>query len=361
MNIKVDREALLNGVHVVYGAVNERSSLPILANMLLKATKNTLCMTATNLDIGISYKIDIETADEGSIAIPAKRFFDIVKETTEPELLITSKKNNIVMIECGRSFFRMMGLPKEEFPKIPEIRDGIDFIINQSALKEMLNLTIFAISQDETRYVLNGVLFHIDNNKLSLVATDGRRLAVASSSLSQSSGHKKGIIVPAKTVYELNKILKNEGRVEFMLSDNQALLKMDNIEIASRLIEGEFPNYENVIPNKKEGLRVDREMLLSSLKRVSIFTTQDSAGVRFDISKNRLVISKQSPDIGEAKDELDIGYAGDEMAIGFNPNYIIDVLKNLTDDEIEFELNGPDKPGAIRKEGYTYIVLPMQL
>lgn len=364
MNLKVDREILLNGLTVVYGAINERSSLPILSNILIEASKNRLYLTATNLDMGILYNLPADIIEEGSTTIPARRFFDIVKQTQDGELFVASKKNNAVTVECDKSFFKMMGLPKEEFPKIPEFQDEATFTINQGSLKNMLNLTSFAVSQDETRYVLNGVLFFINENSITLVATDGRRLAVAYDLTGQKEKPtkcEKKVIVPTKTMQELNRVLKDDGDIEIALKNNQAAFKMDDIKIISRLIEGEFPGYETVIPDKIGGIKINREELISSVRRVSIFTTPDSAGIKFDISKNKIIIYKQSPDMGEARDEIDIEHNGGNLTVGFNPSYIIDVLKSLSDDEIELEINGPDKPAVIRKEGYTYVVLPMQL
>lgn len=363
MNIKVNREILVNGLNIVYGAVNERSSLPILSNILIDALKNKLYLTSTNLDIGILYELPADVIEEGSITIPAKRFFDITKQTQEDEIFVTSKKNNSITIESPKSFFKMMGLPKEDFPKIPEFQEGIVFIVNQGTLKNMLRLTSFAVSRDETRYALNGILFSISKNNITLVATDGRRLAVTHAAEKQNeniAADIKKVIVPSKTITELNRILKDDGDVQITIKDNQAEFNIENIKIISRLIEGEFPNYNSVIPEKKDGIKINRDVFISSIRRVSIFTTQDSAGIKLDISKNKIVIYKQSPDIGEAREEIDVEYNGGNMTVGFNPDYIIDALKNIIDDEIELELNGPDRPAVIRREGYTYIVLPMQ-
>jgi DNA polymerase-3 subunit beta len=203
----------------------------------------------------------------------------------------------------------------------------------------------------------------IKKNSLRIVATDGRRLALAEREIGLEKNVEKSLIVPAKTVQELIRNLKDEGEIQISFGENQAMFDLGGLVIISRLIEGEFPNYEQVIPKEaKEKVVVDRENFLLAAKRVSLLTTQDSQAVKIDVEKDKMVISKNSPDIGEATEEISVNYGGSPLSIGFNPNYIMDVLKNLDDETVGFELQDPEKPGVIRtKERYIYVVLPMQL
>lgn len=364
MKIKTNKEDLLKATQVVQNVINERNALPILSNVLIETTKNNLRLITTDLDIGVSYVFPTEVVEDGAITAPAKKFFNIIKELPSGDITITAKKNNLITIECEKCFFKIMGIPKEEFPKLPEFKNLDTLTLLQDQLKDMLNLTGFAMSHDETRYVLNGIYFVIKPRNVTLVATDGRRLALIKTDITNPQAIDKKIIIPAKTVQELLRNLKTEGEVKIIFADNQIMFELDNIIIISRLIEGEFPNYEQVIPKEtKEHLKLDREKFLWAARRAGILTTPDSQSIKIDLFKNKMVVSKNTPDLGEAREELDINYSGSELSVGFNPNYLTDVLKNLDSPEVDFELTDSEKPGVIRtKDGsYIYIVLPMQL
>lgn len=363
MQIDVSRNVLLKGITTVQNAISIRSALPILSNILLDISKNNLSIVGTDLDIGIIVTIPVNMTTPGSITVPAKRFIDIIKELPDANVLISVKKNNMAHIICENTQFKIMGIPKDEFPKLPELKDGDMVKISQALFKSMLSMTSFAMSGDETRYILNGVYMMIQKNFLRMVATDGRRLALIEREIGLEKNIEKNLIIPAKTIQELIRNLKEDGDIQISFGENQALFNLGDTVIISRLIEGEFPNYERVIPEEaKNKVIVDREKLLLAVKRISLFTTQDSQAVRIDIEKDKMVVSKHSPDIGEATEEIAVNYDGSPLSIGFNPNYIMDVLKNLNDRVIEFELHDPEKPGVIRtKEKYIYVILPMQL
>ncbi|MCM8812950.1 MAG: DNA polymerase III subunit beta [Candidatus Omnitrophica bacterium] len=369
MRFKSTKESLLTAIQTVEGAVATKSTLPILSNVLIEAHKDSLLFNATDLDIGIVYKMKADIQEEGTITVPAKRLSDIVKELPGGDVAITVRKNYNMVIECGACSFRLVGLPKEEFPSIPKFHDKEHVAIEQAVLKKLLRKVAFAMSRDETRYVLNGTLLVLKPNILRLVATDGRRLALVEAKVATSI-EKKELIVPIKTINELQKILKEEGPVKIIFSDNQVAFELDGTTIISRLIEGEFPNYEQVIPKGKEKtdkIQIDKNVFLAAVRRASLFTSADSQSIKFDVFKNKLVISKMTPDIGEVKEEIKMVYAGTELTVGFNPAYLIDVLKILQQETIDFELTDSDKPGLFREAlsedhgFYIYIVLPMQL
>ena len=362
MKIKVEKQILLNGIQIVQNVISLKSALPILSNILIETQQNTLRLTATDLDVGISCVIPVDIQEPGAITIPAKRFSDIIKELPADSVNITTKKNNLVNIETDACQFKIMGLAREEFPKLPEFKDKEVVKLEQASLKQMLALTSFAVSLDETRYVLNGILFRLSKNSLVLVATDGKRLAIMEKKLSQELNKEMQIIVPIKTIHELNRNLKEEGELSLVLGNNQAMFDLGKIVIISRLIEGEFPDYKQVVPVVVENkMKVDRQQLLLAVKRASLLATPDYQAVKLELFKNKLVVSKSTPDIGESREEVAVGYQGKELAIGFNPGYLIDVLKNLSEETVELELGDSEKPGVIRINGYVYIVLPMRL
>lgn len=367
MKIVCDKESLLNGIQVVYGTTTLKSTLPILSNILIETKKDGIRLTATDLDIGIIHDVALKVEVEGAVTIPAKRFFDIIKEIPQDrQITISAKKNNIINIECENLFFKLIGLPREEFPKLPEFKDKDSVVVSQQLLKKTLSMTSFAMSFDQTRYVLNGSLFIIGPKVFRVVATDGRRLSMMENPIMAPKEFEKNpkyIIVPAKAVSELLKALNSEGEVRIVMSENQALFNLGRTTIISRLIEGEFPKYEQVIPKElKDKLRINRENLMLAVKRASILTNQESQAIKLELFKDKLVISKVTPELGESREELPVSYSGQGLVIGFNPNYLLDVLKNLDKAEVALELSSPDKPGVIRTDdGYVYVVLPMQI
>ncbi len=362
MKVKLGKNILMEGIQKVQNVIIAKASLPILANILIETQQDSLRLTATDLDIGITCEIPVDIQEVGGVSVPAKRFSDIIKEFPGDNVFINAKKNNQVTIEGGACQFRVMGIAKEEFPRMPEFKDKEVVKIGQQMLKEMLRLTSFSVSVDEARYVLNGILFRFSKNKLSMVATDGKRLAVMEKALGMDLGKSVDIIVPIKTIHELMRNLRDDGEVSLVLGGNQALFDLGGAIIISRLIDGEFPDYKQVIPGASENkMRVNREDFLLAIRRAALLSTPDYQAVKLEVFKNKLVVSKATPDVGESREELSVVYQGRELAIGFNPGYIIDVLKNLQDDSVDLELTDSEKPGVIRINGYTYIVLPMRL
>ncbi|MDP2941133.1 MAG: DNA polymerase III subunit beta [Candidatus Omnitrophota bacterium] len=362
MDFTVEKSILLNGVQAVQNVISAKSALPILSNVLLEAQQGNVKIIATDLDIGISCVVPVDILESGAITIPAKRFNDIIKELPDNNITISAKKNNLVTIKTASCQFKIMGLPREEFPKLPEFKDNEAIKLEQAGLKKILQLTSFAVSQDESRYILNGILFKIIKNHITLVATDGKRLAVVEKKLNQGPDKEISIIVPIKTIRELDRNLQEEGELSLTLGQNQVLFDLGKVVIISRLIEGEFPDYKQVVPPPSENkMGVEREGFLLAVRRAALLSTLDYQAVKLELFKNKLVVSKSTPDVGESREELAVEYQGRELMIGFNPGYLIDVLKNLNEEKIELELTDSEKPGVIRSNGYVYIVLPMRL
>jgi DNA polymerase-3 subunit beta len=362
MKLKAQKADLIGGIQTVQNVITSKAALPILSHILIETGQGGLRLTATDLDIGISCVIPVDVQEPGAITIPAKRFGDIIKELPGENVSITTKKNNLVNITTDTCDFKIMGLAKEEFPKLPEFQNKEVVKLEQATLKEMLGLTAFAVSFDETRYILNGILFKIEKNNLVLVATDGKRLAIMEKKLSSPADKAIQMIVPLKTIQELGRNLKEEGELSVILGNNQVLFELGQVTIISRLIEGEFPDYKQVIPPASEQkMSLKREEFLLAVRRAALLSTPDYQAVKLEVFKNKLVISKSTPDIGESREEVPAEYKGKELIIGFNPLFLADVLKNLDQETIQMELTDSEKPGVIRADGYVYIVLPMRL
>lgn len=362
MKIRCDKETLLKGLQIVQNVISNRATLPVLSNILLETEKKRLYLAGTDLDVGIATHVEVDVEEEGSVTLPAKKLGDIVKELPNEECVLSVKKNHVATIECGKCFFRLPGLPKDDFPKFPSFGSDPKLILPQQLLKTMLRMTSFAMSYDETRYVLNGTLFKIGGKTLTLVATDGRRLAYTEKATEKEWKTPYEMIIPTKTVQELSRILEM-GEVGIVKKENQVLFDLGETFVISRLIDGEFPNYEQVIPREsEEKVKLNREQFLQATRRAGLLTSQDSQSIKLDLLKDKMIVSKVSPETGEAREEIEAEYKGKELTVGFNPHYIIEGLKNISEEDVAFELEGPERPGVIRtKDRYIYIVLPMQL
>ncbi len=363
MKFTIPRDVLLKNVQIVENAVSTKTTLPILSNILIEAEDDQISFIGTDLDVGIITSLMLKPDIKGAITIPAKKFLDIIKELPPIDISLSVKKNNMVWIECERSLFKIIGLPKEEFPQLPEFKNK-DFIpIQQKLLKRMLGLVSFSASNDETRHVLNGTLFMIKPSLIRLVATDGRRLAQSEAEMQFPHTREAKAIIPTKTIQELSHILQDEGDTKIFFGENQVMFDQGHTKIISRLVEGEFPNYEQVVPKEaKDKVAVDRNDFLAAVKRAGLFSHQDSVAIKMELTKDKLVLSKSTPYLGEVKEELAVEYKGKEITIGFNPNYLIDALRVIDTERVHLEVVDAEKPGVIRvgKE-YIYVVLPMQL
>ena len=363
MKIRVSKENLLKGIQIVQNIVSSRATLPILSNMLIETKGNRLKLNTTDLDIGISCEIPVETTEEGAITIPTKRFSEISKELPSGDISIGTKKNNQVDIEGKNCRFKLIGLPKDEFPKFPAFRDKEVLNLKNGMFRDMLRLTSFAVSHEETRYVLNGVLLEISGKTIRMVATDGRRLSKVENLLEKEAKKDVSVILPLKTVQEIYRNLNNEdGFVSFVLGENQVLFDIEGVLIASRLIEGEFPDYNQVIPKPfSPKIKVQTQEFLSAIKRANLLATPDFQAIKFEVFTDKMVISKTTPDVGESREEVPIEYGGKELIVGFNPQFFIDFLKNIEEGNVNLELLGPDKAGVMRLKNYLYLALPMRI
>lgn len=367
MKIRVDKSELQKGIQTVGNVITPKNVLPILANILFETQKNKIKLTTTDLDMGIAITLDAEIVEPGAMTIPTKRLSDIIKELPPGTVVINTRKNNLVDIQLDNCEFKLMGLPKEEFPKLPEIKEKEAITLQQDVLKNMLQLTSFAVSHEETRYVLNGLLLELKKGSgeevlVRLVGTDGRRLTVAEKKMSFKLSKDAKVIIPFKTIQELLRNLKDEGEISILISQNQVFFEMDGAVIISRLIEGDFPDYQRVIPPASASkIKLNKEQFVLVLRRANLLTTPDFQAVKFELFKNKLVVSKATPDVGEFKEEIPLEYGGKEMVIGFNPGYFLELLRVWRGEDFILEFIDAEKPGVVRSDDYVYIVQPMRL
>jgi len=363
IKFKVTKEAILDGLQRVQNVVSTRTTLPILSNVLVQASTGSLSLTTTDLDVGVRCKVEAEVSKAGSTTLPARKLFSILKEVPAAEIEVEVDDRNAASIRCGSSFYKIMGLPEEEFPQFPESGAGKALKIEQAVLRDMLKKTAYAVSNDETRYVLNGVFMGFKGDKLTIVATDGRRLALIEHDIEVPKGSEAELILPTKAVSELERLLADKGDVKLSIGENQIIFELDGTTLVSKLIEGTYPNFRQVIPTEtKERVPMERELLLSALRRASILASEKSQSVKLNFAKNTLTITATTPEVGEAKETLSINYKGKEVTIAFNPQYMMDPLRNLDADEVFIELTDELSPGVIKVNApFLYVLMPMRL
>jgi len=363
MKFSVSKEKLLAGLQTVQNVVSTRTTLPILSNVLLHASDGQLRLTTTDLDVGVSGGIEAQIEKPGATTLPARRLANIVRELPAAEVQIDIDSKNVASIRCGQSFFKILGLPEEEFPPLPKFEGAKTFTLNQQALRDALKKTSYSISTDETRYVLNGILFSFKENKLTMVATDGRRLALVDLEVEFPRSQEVEIIVPTKCVTELGRLLGEEGDVKMSVGENQVAFEIGGTLLVSKLIEGNYPNYRQVIPGEaKERITLEREVFLNAVHRVSLLSSEKSNSVKLVFSKNNIEIAANTPDIGEARESLPVVYKGREFSIAFNPEFLQAPLRNLSNDEVYLDLIDEMSPGVIKIQSpFLYVLMPMRI
>jgi len=363
MKFSATKEKLLEGLQQVQNVVSTRTTLPILSNVLLQASDGTIHLTTTDLDVGVRGSFEAEVEKEGATTLPARRLFNIVRELPASEIQIDVDGKNAASIRSGQSFFKILGLPEEEFPPLPKFEEAKVVTIRQKDLRDGLRKTSYAISTDETRYVLNGLLFSFKDNKLTLVATDGRRLAMVDIELEIPRSQETDIIVPTKAVTELQRLLTDEGDVKVSVTSGQIAFDLNKTLLVSKLIEGNYPNYKQVIPGEaKERVTLERETFLNSLRRVSLLASEKSNSIKLNFSKNNIDITANTPEVGEAKESLPVQYKGRDFSIAFNPEFLMAPLRALTEDEVFLDLIDEMSPGVLKiQTPFLYVLMPMRI
>ena len=364
MEVVLDRDAFLKGLQMVQNIVEPRQTLPILANVLLEADGEGIRMTATDLEVGARVSVPAKVGAKGSITVSARKLAEIVKELPASAVDLKVTENVTVRLRCGGATYRLVGLAPDDFPPVVPAAPQSWLTIEAKVLREMLTQTAFAVSHDETRYALNGVLFAFQGKDVRMVATDGHRLAMSTRSLGQAIPNATGI-VPRKAVSEIMRVLGAGEEVQLAITENQFVLQMPNFVMTARLIEGQFPNYEAVIPRSHPGkLAAAKSALSAALRRVAVMAEERNKPVKLAISPASLKVTASSQELGEAEEILDVEYAGDEVVIGFNSRYLLEAMGALEKDKVVFEIKDAQSPGVIKSvedEGYCCVIMPMRI
>jgi len=363
MKFRIDKDVFQDALNQVQHVVSTRTTLPILSNVLIEADELGLQLSTTDLDVTITRRIAAEVSEPGKTTLPARRLASIVRELPTSEIDFEVSAEDAATVRSGPSFFKILGLPSSEFPAVGEFGEAKEFTIDQALLKGALKKTSYAISTDETRYVLNGVNCLIGEGMLTLVATDGRRLAMVEQDLEFPAGNETGVIIPTKAVNELQRLLEDSGELKVSLTDNQAAFELNDSHLVSKLIEGNYPNFRQVIPgNAEHRVTVEREALLNTVKRVSLLANEKTNSIKFSFGNHQLAISANSPDIGEAEETIDVRYDGPNIVVAFNPEFVMAPLRNLDQDEIFIDLIDENSPGVIKiDEPFLYVIMPMRV
>ncbi|MFL4976587.1 MAG: DNA polymerase III subunit beta [Microvirga sp.] len=365
--LKATQEKLLSVLQSVAGIVEKRHTLPILANVLLRKNGKDVQFTTSDLEIQIRTTADMD-GDAGAYTttIGARKMIDILRTMPADQTVTIESNQNKVILKGGKSRFTLQTLPAEDFPLVQEAPSfGPVFSVPQKTLKDLLNQVSFAMAVHDIRYYLNGILFVAEGKQLSLVATDGHRLAYASAMLDVEVPRQE-VILPRKTVLELQRLLSDaEGAIEMQFANNQAKFAFGGMEFVTKLVEGKFPDYNRVIPkNHKNAVTLGRAPLLASLQRTAILTSEKFKGVRLNLEGGTLRVASNNAEQEEAVDELDIDYGGDAIEIGFNVTYLIDALANMDQDMVKMELADSNSSALItipENASFKYVVMPMRI
>src|SRR5262245_2971814 len=364
MEVALDRDAFLKGLQMVHNIVEPRQTLPILANILLEADDETVRLTATDLEVGARVSVPARVATRGAITVSARKLAEIVKELPAAVLTLKVGENAGVTLRCAGVNFRLVGMAPDEFPPVVPAAPPAWLMLEARTLREMLSQTSFAVAHDESRFALNGVLFQFQPKELRCVATDGHRLAVATRGVGQGLSGGTGI-VPRKAVTEIMRVLGGSEDVQIAITENQFVMQMPNFVMTARLIEGQFPNWEAVLPKNHPGrVGSKRPILASALRRVSVMAEERNKPVRFALAPGRLTLSAASHDLGEAEEVLDLDYAGSEVTIGFNARYVLEALAPMESEDIVFEFKDALSPGVLKSaadDGYCCVIMPMRI
>ncbi|MBQ7590213.1 MAG: DNA polymerase III subunit beta [Verrucomicrobia bacterium] len=366
MKLTIAKEHLIYGLQAVQNAVSERQTLPVLSNVLLRTVEDGLEITGTNMDLKIICTVKASVAVHGTTTLPARRFLQIVSKLPTPLISLSVNEKHQCTIESGTVYFKLFGLPAEDFPLIPQIDESQYVVLKALNLKKMVERTAFAMSLEDTRAVLNGLNFCVMGGTLTLVATDGRRMALCEDNVIANSGDGQ-CIIPSKTVSELKKLISVDSEVKVCWEPRQALFmiqgdKGSTIQLITKLMEGVYPNYKQVVPVElKHSLVLSREEFLNALTRAELMTSERSHVVKLQFANNQLTLTANSAEVGEAKETMIVSHEGPEISISFNPTFLMDPLKTLDDGEVFLEINDEFSPALLKtKEKCQFVVMPMR-
>ncbi len=368
MRFTISREKLQEGLAAVTAAVPAKTTLPVLANLLVETTERGIRLSATDLDIAVSTEVSADVESAGSITIPAKKLSEIARELPPSPVKISASGEQRVTLECGRSKFKLLGLPRDEFPTFPSVRFNESWRVKSGELQKLIAHTAFAVSTEESRPILNGVLWELREDKMRMVATNGHRLAKMELPVEASTAPPGDLIVPPKALDQIRRLFPAEEELEIARGDNHLGFRSPFTSVFTRLVEGPYPNYEQVIPKDNDRYCLaDKASLISALKRMSVIASDQTHRIKMSFNTGMLKFSVTTPDLGEAQDELPVQYNGDQLDIGFNATYLLEILRYMPTEQVRLTFKAPERAATIEPEGwddpakYLCLVMPLRL
>ena len=366
MRFTITREKLQEGLAAVTASIPTKTTLPVLANILVETTEKGIRLSGTDLDIAVSTEVSADVETAGAITIPAKKLSEIARELPPAPVKVATSGEQRVTIDCGRAHFRLLGLPRDEFPSFPNIKFNESWRVRSGELQKLISHTAFAVSTEESRPILNGVLWELRPDRMSMVATNGHRLAKMEIPITAPGVPSSDLIIPPKALEQIRRLFPAEEELEVARGDNHLGFRSPFTAVFTRLIEGPYPNYEQVIPKDNDRIALaDRNALIQALKRMSVIASDQTHRIRMSFNAGMLKFSVQTPDLGEAQDELPIRFSGDQLDIGFNASYLLEILRYIPTDDVRITLKAPERAATLEPEGWTdpasYLCLVMPL
>src|SRR3569832_1721346 len=368
MLFTISREKLQEGLAAVTASIPAKTTLPVLANIMVEATDKGIRLSGTDLDIAVTTEVTADVETQGAITIPAKKLSEIARELPPAPVRIAAAGEQRVTLDCGRSHFKILGLPRDEFPAFPNVRFNESWRIRSGDLQKLISHTSFAVSTEESRPILNGVLWELKPDAMRMVATNGHRRAKMEVPIKSTGAPASDLIVPPKALEQIRRLFPADEELEIARGDNHLGFRSPFTSVFTRLIEGPYPNYDQVIPRDNDRVAVsDKVALISALKRMSVIASDQTHRIRLSFNSGLLRFSVQTPDLGEAQDELPIRFTGDQIDIGFNANYLLEILRYIPTDEVRLTLKAPERAATVEPEGwsdpasYLCLLMPLRL
>lgn len=365
MEFRISKTEFLRGLRLAQGIADRKSTMPMLANVLLRTQgKSKILVAATDLNVSLTAELKSENAHEGGITLGAKNLYELIANAPGDDVTLRKADNHWAEIRSGKVTYRIVGMPDRDFPKVPDHREATYSTVESAVLREMIERTLFSVCNDETRFHLNGVFFESDGSKSRMVSTDGHRLSKVERTIAGGLKLSAGVIIPKKGLLEMKKVLESGPSCKLAIKTPHLFLVQDDIALAVKLIDAQFPPYEQVIPkDHKKVITVDRARFIDALRRAQLMSSE-TRGVKVAASKDGITITSDNPDLGEVREELDADYTGDPIAIGFNPKYMVELLGQMTSDQVTVKLGGELDPGLVEPTGgdtYLGVVMPMRI
>lgn len=365
MEFRIAKNEFLRGLRLAQAIADRKSTMPMIANVLLRTQgKNQLLVAATDLNVSLTAELKSQNASEGGITIGAKSLYELIANAPGDEITLRRADNHWAEIKAGKVSYRIVGVPDRDFPRVPDHREATYASVEAPVLREMIERTLFSVCNDETRFHLNGVFFESNGETARMVSTDGHRLSKVERAVPEGPKLSAGVIIPKKGLLEMRKVLDAGGPCKLAIKTPNLFLVSEDIALGVKLIDAQFPPYEQVIPKgHKLTLVVDRSRLIDALRRAQLMSSE-TRGVKLSASSSGLTITSDNPDLGEVREELDAEYQGDPISIGFNPKYVLELLAQMTSDQVSLALGGELAPGLFRPftgDDYLGVVMPMKI